>query len=173
MVTAGYTLPTMAQDLRDAGLDRVNISVHSPDDATHARVIGANIMGKVKAGIAAAKEAGLGVRLNMTVMKGVNDGPWKDMMRFCGELGVDLRFIEIHAPRAEVVSSYFTRYFTAIDGIERELAELSSHHSRRAMHNRPEFVVKPEGAVNPIEVEVVRPQFNPAFCAGCSRVRLT
>src|SRR5690349_6958820 len=52
MVTAGYTLPTMAHTLREAGLDRVNISVHSPDDATHARVIGANILGKVRAGIA-------------------------------------------------------------------------------------------------------------------------
>jgi cyclic pyranopterin phosphate synthase len=173
MVTAGYTLPTMAHALRDAGLDRVNISVHSPDGATHARVIGANILGKVRAGIASAKDAGLGVRLNMTVMKGVNDSHWRDMLRFCGELGVDLRLIEIHAPRAEVVSPYFTRYFTPIDGIEAELKELSSKRSRRAMHNRPEFEVDVEGAGRPIQVEVVRPQFNPAFCAGCSRVRLT
>src|SRR5690349_13090927 len=156
MVTAGYTLPTMAHTLREAALGRVNISVLSPYDCTHARVIGANILGKVCAGIASAKDAGLGVRLNMTIMKGVNDGHWRDMLRFCGELGVDLRFIEIHAPRAEVASPYFARYFTPIDGIEAELRAMASSRSRRAMHNRPEFVVEPEGAARPIEVEVVR-----------------
>jgi cyclic pyranopterin phosphate synthase len=173
MVTAGYTLPHLAGALADAGLSRVNISVHSPDDATHSRIMGAEIMGKVRAGIEAAKAAGLAVRLNMTVMKGVNDAHWEGMLKFCGALGVDLRFIEIHAPRHEVVSPYFLRYYTPIDTIERELASLAVARSRRPMHNRPEFTVRPEGASGPIEVEVVRPQFNPAFCAGCSRVRLT
>lgn len=173
MVTTGYTLPTMAGDLKDAGLDRVNVSVHSPDDATHERIIGAKIMEKTRRGIAAAREAGLAVRINMTVMRGVNDSHWREMVRFCGELGVDLRFIEIHAPRQEVVSSYFRKYFTPIDGIERELGLMAVKRWRRDLHNRPEFLVAPEGAARPIEVEVVRPQFNPAFCAGCSRVRLT
>jgi len=173
MVTAGYTLPAMAGELKDAGLDRLNVSVHSPDDATHARIVGAQIMGKVRAGIEAAKAVGLGVRINMTLMKGVNDTHWRDMVRFCGDLGVDLRLIEIHAPRHEVSSPYFTRYYTPIDGIERELAAMAKRRWRRPMHNRPAFLVEPDGASRPIEVEVVRPQFNPAFCAGCSRVRLT
>jgi cyclic pyranopterin phosphate synthase len=173
MVTAGYTLPHVAGALKDAGLDRVNVSVHSPDGATHSRVVGADIMAKVRAGIAAAQEAGLGVRLNMTVMKGVNDGHWEAMLRFCGELGVDLRFIEIHAPRHEVVSPYFERYFAPIASIEAALRDRALRSARRQMHNRPQFLVEPEGAVKPIAVEVVRPQFNPAFCAGCSRVRLT
>lgn len=173
MVTTGYTLPGLAGPLRDAGLDRVNISVHSPDDETHARVVGAKIMDKVKRGIAASQDAGMAVRLNMTIMKGVNDAHWRDMIRFCGQLGVDLRLIEIHAPRHEVASSYFRQYFTPIDGVVDELAAMAVAKSRRAMHNRPRFVVEPEGAARPVEVEVVRPQFNPAFCAGCSRVRLT
>src|SRR2546428_3541676 len=77
MVTTGYTLPGLAGPLAEAGLDRVNISVHSPDDETHARVVGAKIMDKVKRGIAASQEAGLAVRLNMTIMKGVNDAHWR------------------------------------------------------------------------------------------------
>lgn len=173
MVTAGYTLPSMAAELRDAGLDRVNVSVHSPDEDTHARVIGAKIMGKVRAGIEAAKDVGLHVRINMTIMKGVNDGHWRDMLRFAGDLGVDLRFIEIHAPRHEVVSPYFRGYFTPLDSIERELSAMAVKQWRRPLHNRPEFLVATEGASQPVEVEVVRPEFNPAFCAGCSRIRLT
>jgi cyclic pyranopterin phosphate synthase len=173
MVTTGYTLPALAGELKDAGLGRVNISVHSPDDETHARIVGAKIMDKVKRGIATAQEVGLGVRLNMTIMKGVNDAHWREMISFCSQLGVDLRLIEIHAPRHEVVSPYFRKYFVPIDGIERELATMASSKRRRAMHNRPVFLVEPEGAAKPVEVEVVRPQFNPAFCAGCSRVRLT
>jgi cyclic pyranopterin phosphate synthase len=173
MVTTGYTLPTLARPLREAGLDHVNVSVHSPDADTHARVVGAKIMDKVKRGIAAAQDEGIKVRLNMTIMKGVNDAHWRDMLRFCGSLGVDLRLIEIHAPRHEVVSPYFRQYFTPIGGIVDELAAMAVSRERRAMHNRPVFHVEPEGAPGPVEVEVVRPQFNPAFCAGCSRVRLT
>lgn len=173
MVTAGYTLPSMAGDLKDAGLDRVNVSLHSPDDDTHARVVGAKIMGKVRAGIEAAKDVGLNVRINMTIMKGVNDSHWREMLRFAGTLGVDLRFIEIHAPRHEVVSPYFKAYFTPLESIEQELGAMALKRWRREMHNRPEFLVATEGGARPIEVEVVRPQFNPAFCAGCSRIRLT
>jgi cyclic pyranopterin phosphate synthase len=60
-----------------------------------------------------------------------------------------------------------------IDGIEQELKAMATATARRPMHNRPLFTVEPEGAQRPVEVEVVRPQFNPAFCAGCTRVRLT
>jgi len=173
MVTTGYTLSSMAAGLKDAGLDRVNVSVHSPDDETHARVVGARIMAKVRAGIEEAKGVGLHVRINMTVMKGVNDGHWRDMLRFAGDLGVDLRFIEIHAPRHEVVSTYFKGYFTPLEDLERELASVALKRWRRPLHNRPEFLVATEGSPRPVQVEVVRPQFNPAFCSGCSRVRLT
>lgn len=173
MVTTATSLAPQAGALRDAGLDRVNISVHSPDDETHSRILGAKVMDRVREGIAAAKEAGLGVRLNMTLMKGVNDTHWRRMVDYCAALGVDLRLIEIHAPRHEVVSSYFKRFYVPIDGVEAELGKMATSTSRRPMHNRPVFEVEPEGADRPVEVEVVRPQFNPAFCAGCTRVRLT
>ena len=173
MVTTGHTLAPIAGELKDAGLDRVNISVHSPDDETHSRILGARVMDRVKEGLKAAQEVGLGVRFNMTIMKGVNDTHWRDMIRYCGELGVDLRLIEIHAPRHEVVSSYFRQFYASIAGIEDELASMAISKRWRDLHNRPQFLVRPEGASQPVEVEVVRPQFNPAFCAGCSRVRLT
>jgi cyclic pyranopterin phosphate synthase len=173
MVTTATSLAPQAGALRDAGLDRVNISVHSPDDATHSRILGAKVMDRVRQGIEAAKEAGLGVRLNMTLMKGVNDGHWRAMVDYCAALGVDLRLIEIHAPRHEVASSYFRQFYVPIDGIVAELKEMATATARRPMHNRPVFTLEPEGAPRPVEVEVVRPQFNPAFCAGCSRVRLT
>ncbi|HEX9710868.1 MAG TPA: GTP 3',8-cyclase MoaA [Candidatus Thermoplasmatota archaeon] len=173
MVTTGTSLAHQAGALKDAGLDRVNISVHSPDDETHSRILGARVMDRVRQGIAAAKEAGLGVRLNMTLMKGVNDTHWRSMLDYCAALGVDLRLIEIHAPRHEVVSPYFRQFFVPIGGIEAELRAMATAASRRPMHNRPVFRVEPEGAERPVEVEVVRPQFNPAFCAGCTRVRLT
>lgn len=173
MVTTGTSLAPQAAALKDAGLDRVNISVHSPDDETHSQVLGAKVMDKVREGIAASKAAGLGVRLNMTLMKGVNDGHWRAMVDYCAALGVDLRLIEIHAPRHEVVSPYFKQFYVPIGGIEEELGQMAVARSRRPMHNRPVFTVEPGGAERAVEVEVVRPQFNPAFCAGCTRVRLT
>ncbi|MFZ0616222.1 MAG: GTP 3',8-cyclase MoaA [Chthoniobacterales bacterium] len=95
MTTNGLLLPSFAQRLAEAGLRRVTVSLDALDPA----VFGAmNGRGKhpdlVLAGIAAARAAGLGVKVNMVVQRGMNDSQILPMARHFKEAGITLRFIE-------------------------------------------------------------------------------
>ncbi|HEU4919929.1 MAG TPA: GTP 3',8-cyclase MoaA [Candidatus Limnocylindrales bacterium] len=96
LTTNGSALRRLAGPLRDAGLQRVTVSLDSLDDATFAAMNGVDFpVAKVLDGIAAAQEAGLTpVKINMVVRRGINEASVVPMARWAREAGVILRFIE-------------------------------------------------------------------------------
>ncbi|MEB2630247.1 GTP 3',8-cyclase MoaA [Peribacillus frigoritolerans] len=95
LTTNGVFLKKQAGDLKSAGLKRVNISLDSLDDELFKQMNGRGIGIKpVIEGLAAAKEAGLGVKVNMVVKKENNESQILPMARFCKEEGIQLRYIE-------------------------------------------------------------------------------
>jgi GTP 3',8-cyclase len=95
LTTNGVLLPKLAQELKDAGLKRVNVSLDSLNDEIFGKINGRNVGVKpVFQGIEAAKKAGLGVKLNMVVKKGLNDSEILSMAEFCKQEELELRFIE-------------------------------------------------------------------------------
>lgn len=95
MTTNGSLLPKQAEKLSEAGLKRVTVSLDSLDDERFGKINGMGIhVEKVLKGIEAAEAAGMKVKVNMLVKKGVNDDEIVPMARFiCGK-GHILRFIE-------------------------------------------------------------------------------
>ena len=96
LTTNGSALRKMAPALRDAGLQRVTVSLDSLDDKVFSAMNGVDFpVAKVLDGIGAAQEAGLGpVKINMVVRRGVNEGIVLPMARWARDAGVILRFIE-------------------------------------------------------------------------------
>jgi cyclic pyranopterin phosphate synthase len=95
LTTNGWHLAEKAAPLRDAGLDRVNVSLDALDDAVAGRMNGLGFRpSRVLEGIAAAADAGLPVKVNCVVQRGVNDGEILPLCRRFRELGHTLRFIE-------------------------------------------------------------------------------
>lgn len=95
LTTNGVMLPKYAEELRAAGLKRVNISLDSLKDELFGEINGRNVgVGPVLKGIEAAKKAGLGVKINMVVKKGLNDSEVLPMAEFCKKEGLELRYIE-------------------------------------------------------------------------------
>ncbi|MFT8319815.1 MAG: GTP 3',8-cyclase MoaA [Bacillus sp. (in: firmicutes)] len=95
LTTNGVLLPKYAQMLKNAGLKRVNISLDSLNDQLFGKINGRNVgVAPIKKGIEAAKQAGLGVKINMVVKKGLNDQEIIPMANFCKAEGLELRFIE-------------------------------------------------------------------------------
>lgn len=96
LTTNGVLLPKLARRLRDAGLDRVTVSLDSIDDATFRAMNDADYpVADVLAGIAAAAAAGLGpIKINMVVKRGANDRGVVDMARHFKGSGHIVRFIE-------------------------------------------------------------------------------
>jgi cyclic pyranopterin phosphate synthase len=95
LTTNGVLLPKLAKRLKDAGLIRVNISLDSLNDELFGKINGRGIGVKpVLDGIEAAKQAGLGVKINMVVKKGLNDSEIIPMAEYCKNHGLELRYIE-------------------------------------------------------------------------------
>ncbi len=95
LTTNGVLLPKYAEELKDAGLKRVNVSLDSLNDELFGEINGRGVKtGPVIEGIQAAQKAGLGVKLNMVVKKGLNDQEIVPMAQFCKDNGLQLRFIE-------------------------------------------------------------------------------
>jgi cyclic pyranopterin phosphate synthase len=96
LTTNGYFLPQKAQALKDAGLQRVTISLDSLDEEVFQRMNGRrSSVQKVLDGIAAAEKVGLGpIKINAVVQRGVNDHTLVDLARYCKEHGYIVRFIE-------------------------------------------------------------------------------
>ncbi|HGH7175470.1 TPA: GTP 3',8-cyclase MoaA [Bacillus wiedmannii] len=95
LTTNGIHLAKQAKALKDAGLKRVNISLDAIEDHVFQKINGRNVSAKpVLKGIEAAKAAGLEVKVNMVVKKGMNDNQILLMARYFKEQEIQLRFIE-------------------------------------------------------------------------------
>lgn len=95
LTTNGSLLARHAQRLRDAGLGRVTVSLDALDNALFARMNDVDFpVADVLRGIEAAQQAGLPVKVNMVVKRGVNDAEIVPMARYFHGSGVVLRFIE-------------------------------------------------------------------------------
>ncbi|ADP34180.1 GTP 3',8-cyclase MoaA [Bacillus atrophaeus] len=95
MTTNGSLLPVYAEKLKNAGLHRVTVSLDSLEDERFKAINGRGVsVSKVLEGIEAAKQAGLGIKVNMVVQKGVNEKDILPMARYFKEKGHILRFIE-------------------------------------------------------------------------------
>jgi GTP 3',8-cyclase len=95
LTTNGFLLERYAKELKEAGLQRVNVSFDAINNETFQSInsVGAE-SDRVLKGIKKAREVGLGVKVNMVVKKGMNDGEIIPMAKFFKEMGVTLRYIE-------------------------------------------------------------------------------
>lgn len=171
LTTNGYFLPERAQALKAAGLDRITISLDSLKRDVFKRMTGVDVLDKVLAGIATAKEAGLEpIKINAVIVRGHNENEVADFAAFAREYDVKMRFIEFMPldsghewSRADVVSGKEIR--------ERinERFPLVKVNVERGSETSSRFRFA-DGA--PGEIGIIAPVTEP-FCGACSRIRLT
>jgi len=167
MTTNGVLLAEAAQPLKESGLDRVNVSLHSLSPQGFQRITGSNALEKVLQGIEEATAQGLTpVKINTVVMRGVNDNRVEDLIEFSRKAGAVLQLIEFQAlERGEGLAG--SLYYD-LAPLERRLQERSTRVVERPLHRRRIYHL--EGGAR---VEVVRPMHNTEFCMNCTRIRLT
>ena len=171
LTTNGYYLPDRAQSLKDAGLDRVTISLDSLKRDTFKRMTGVDVLDKVLAGIAAAKKAGLDpIKINAVIVRGHNEDEVADFAAFAREHDVKMRYIEFMPldsghdwAREDVVSGkeIRERISERFPLVRVDVARGSDTSSRYRFA---------DGA--PGEIGIIAPVTEP-FCGACSRIRLT
>lgn len=167
LTTNGILLDRKAEELGTAGLDRVNVSLDAPEKETYRRIVGVDAFSQVISGIQAAVDHGLGpVKLNMVVMRGLNDHLVEEGIEFAREHDCILQLIELETTRDRVNDGFYAKYHYDMGDLERELTSRAERVTPREMHHRIKYLLPPE-------VEVVRPMHNTAFCANCHRLRVT
>jgi len=171
LTTNGYYLPDRAQSLKDAGLDRVTISLDSLKRDVFKRMTGVDVLDKVLAGIAAAKAAGLEpIKINAVIVRGHNEDEVADFAAFARDYDVKMRFIEFMPldsghewAREDVVSGKEIR-----ERISERFPLVRVDAARGSdTSSRYRFA---DGA--PGEIGIIAPVTEP-FCGACSRIRLT
>ena len=171
LTTNGYFLPGRAEGLKDAGLDRITISLDSLKRETFKRMTGVDVLERVLEGIEAARKAGLApIKVNAVVVRGHNEEEVVDFARFARSTGVSLRFIEFmpldsgHEWSREMVVSgreimeRIDEHFPLVPVSVRRGSETSSRYR---------FADGAKG-----EIGIIAPVTEP-FCGACSRIRLT
>jgi cyclic pyranopterin phosphate synthase len=94
LTTNGYLLKEQAKKLKDAGLKRINISLDSLKKDRAQKIAQKDVLDAVLSGIDEALKVGLGVKANMVPIKGVNDDEVVEILEYCLQKGVAIRFIE-------------------------------------------------------------------------------
>ncbi|WP_048147855.1 GTP 3',8-cyclase MoaA [Palaeococcus ferrophilus] len=171
MTTNGSRLRELARPLAEAGLDRVNVSLHSLREDVYKKITGVDMLGTVLEGIEEAVKYLSPVKLNMTVMRGLNDDEIWDMVEFAAKTGTVLQLIELEAPREFTETRFFKKYFYPLKPVEEKLERLAVETRERRMHRRKKYFVPTDHGI--AEVEVVRSMHNTVFCANCTRLRVT
>lgn len=94
MTTNGIRLPALADDLREAGLDRVTVSLDSLRPDRYAEITGGGRLELAQRGLDVARRVFRGVKVNVVVIRGVNDDEIGDFARFAVAHDLTVRFIE-------------------------------------------------------------------------------
>jgi len=172
LTTNGQRLAEMAGPLRQAGLNRINISLDSLSPATFAAITHGGILENTLAGIVAARRAGLDpVKLNMVIMRGENDREVADLVRFAVAHGCQVRFLEL-MPIGVAVTGFEERFVSSAEVLEKLARELALTALPVDPRSTSRNFVAEDQSGRWTTVGFISPSSQP-FCAGCRRLRLT
>ncbi len=169
LTTNGSQLAKYARDLRDCGVKRVNVSVDTLDPQKFTAITRWGKLDKVQEGLAAAKDAGLGIKINAVALKGVNEDEIDDLIAWCGREGFDLTLIEV-MPMGDIGGEMRLDQYLPLSLVRARLAqkwtldEIDYRTGGPARYVRVRETGGRLGFITPLTHN---------FCESCNRVRLT
>ena len=165
LTTNGFLLEKYALKLKEAGLDRINISLDSLRADRVLKISQKDALHQVLRGIECAKSAGFGLKLNSVIMRGINDDEILDLFEYAKKLSISIRFIEfmenIHA--------------------NQEVKGIKEKEILQEVAKKYHFELSKDQIIGPARLYecddgyvfgVIAPH-NHDFCESCNRIRLT
>ncbi len=171
LTTNGFLLKERVKVLKDAGLRRVTVSLHSLKDEVFSKLVGRSVkVSQILEGIEEAIKFGLTpLKLNVCVIRGVNDNEILDIARFFKSMGVVVRFIEFMD-----VGNVNGWSLEKVYSVKEMLELLSQHFELEPVGKsyRGEVADRYRYKDDGVEVGFISSITQP-FCGDCNRLRLT
>jgi cyclic pyranopterin phosphate synthase len=169
LTTNGSQLDRFSDELADIGVRRINVSLDTLDEDKFAKITRWGRLEKVKTGLAAAKRAGIAIKINAVALRGVNDDEFDTLVQWCGDEGFDLTFIEV-MPMGEIGEEARLDQYMPLSMVRAKLNEKWTLEDIDYSTGGPARYVQVKetggriGFITPLTHN---------FCESCNRVRLT
>ena len=167
MTTNGALLALYAQQLKDAGLEAINVSLDSLDKKVFREITGFDKLEDVLAGIDAALLAGLRVKINSVLQENFNVDEWEALLNIAKDRPIDIRFIEM-MPIGEAKKFHSINNEELLAKIRGKYPDITPDTSIRG--NGPAVYFKIPGFLGSVGFISA---MNNKFCGSCNRIRLT
>ncbi len=168
LTTNAMRLAEHAPMLAAAGVRRVNVSLDTLDRQAFRHITRVGDLDVALAGIAAARRAGLAVKINMVALAGLNEDQLLPMLNWCADHGCDLTLIET-MPLGEVEEDRSDHYIP----LHQFIAPLRDAHALYPLDKRTGGPARYFAVENsPVTLGLITP-LSDNFCATCNRIRLT
>ena len=168
LTTNGLLLETAAIKLKSAGVERLNVSLDSLNADTYRQVTRGGDLSQVLAGLDAAEQAGLRLKLNMVVMRGINDREIEDFACLSLDRAWSVRFIEyMPTIREKAWQNRVLAGSEILKVLERRFALKSIASSRLCGPAKPYRIAGALGTIG-----IITPMSD-HFCGNCNRIRVT
>ncbi|MEM6562948.1 MAG: GTP 3',8-cyclase MoaA [Pseudomonadota bacterium] len=169
LTTNGSQLERFADDLYDAGVRRVNVSLDTLDDQKFADITRWGRLAQVMRGVDAAQRAGLRVKINAVALKGFNEEELPKITEWCADRDMDLTWIEV-MPMGDIGNENRLGQYWSLKDVRQQYAEhytvtdLAERTGGPARYIRLEETGQKIGFITPLSHN---------FCESCNRVRIT
>jgi cyclic pyranopterin phosphate synthase len=165
MTTNAYLLKGTAQKLKDAGLKRINVSIDTLKPEVAIKIAQKDVLANVLEGVDEARRVGLKVKVNMVPMKGMNADEIIDVLEYCKERDMSVRFIE-----------YMENQYAS-----KEISGMKSDELLKILSQKYNFTPEGFDGSSPSKYFrmddryrfVIIEPYGDDFCKECNRIRLT
>ena len=168
LTTNGVRLGQFAPDLKRIGIDSINVSLDTLDPGKFISITGKDELQNVLDGIALVKNLGIPVKLNVVMLRGINDGEIIDFLKFAKDNSLVLRFIEYMPVGENLNEEWFFSNLVVKNKIEDYLGLLEQYPIFNSDLAGPAKYYKNSGLVIGFISAMSAP-----FCSTCNRIRLT
>lgn len=159
MTTNGALLSSMAQNLKNCGLDGINISLDTLDDKIYNKITGGGILKNTLLGADAAFKAGFELKFNAVLQKGINDESLPSLAKYANERNAVFRFIELMPFKS--TENYFNEKYMSVEEIIVRYGLKYLYHENNCSYF--DFSGIKIGLISAVSNK---------FCSHCNRIRV-
>ena len=171
LTTNAFFLSEYAEKLKDAGLNRVNISLDSLQEEKYKKITRGGSLERALKGINFALKAGLlPIKINTVLLRGINDDEVEDFVRLALERPLNIRFIEFMPSGEEVINEFKNKFISVQEIKEKLIRKYLLNPIKISTANGPAKYYQIKGGQGTIGFITALSQH---FCKTCNRIRLT